>query len=182
VFAISYMSANEVARQLGHAMTEGWGQGDRAANDHYRSIGTYRERIDELFGRARALGFDAIDLWMAHLNPAWATDAHVEIVIDRLAAHRLRIASLAWWIGGTPRELEAACRLAVALGRPLIGGGMSVEGDGRRRLVELLERHDLRFGLENHPERTPDEVLGRITDLGERVGATVDTGWFGTHG
>ena len=176
------MSANEVARQLGYRMTEGWSQGDLAANDHYRPIETYRERIDELFGRARALGFDAIDLWTAHLNPAWATDAHVEIVAERLAAHGLRLASLAWSMGPDVEQLDAACRIAVALGRPVIGGGLSLEGDDRRQLVALLERHDLRFGLENHPERTPEEVLTRIADLGERVGATVDTGWFGTQG
>ena len=176
------MSANEVARQIGYAMPEGWSQGDRAANLHYRPIETYRERIDELFGRARGLGFEAIDLWTAHLNPAWATDVHVEIVIDRLAAHGLRLASLAWWMGPGLEQVEAACRIAVALGRPVIGGGLSVEGDDHGRFTELLERHDLRFGLENHPERTPEEVLDRIGNLGERVGATVDTGWFGSQG
>ncbi len=176
------MSANEVARQLDYRMTGGWGEGDRAANDHYRPIETYRDRINDLFGRARGLGFDATDLWTAHLNPAWATEEHVEVVIDRLEAHDLRLASLAWWMGPGIEAAEAACRIAVALGRPIIGGGLSVEDEDRPRFAKLLERHDLRFGLENHPERTPDEVLQRIDGLGERVGATVDTGWFGTQG
>jgi sugar phosphate isomerase/epimerase len=41
----------------------------------------------------------------------------------------------------------------------------------------------LLFGIENHPEKTPDEMLARIGDGGDgTIGTTVDTGWYGTHG
>ena len=52
----------------------------------------------------------------------------------------------------------------------------------RNLLEELLKDYDLRFGYENHPEKTPDELMKRIHGGGERVSVTLDTGWFGTHG
>jgi sugar phosphate isomerase/epimerase len=39
----------------------------------------------------------------------------------------------------------------------------------------------VRFGLENHPERTPSEVLEAIGDEGA-LGVAVDTGWWATQG
>jgi sugar phosphate isomerase/epimerase len=179
---ISYMTANEVARQLGHHMPDDWGQGDRASNEHYRPLETYGARLDELFARARGLGFEAVDLWDAHLNPSWATDVHVAIARELLDRHGLAVASLAGWFGSTPEEFERACEIAVAIGAPVLGGGTALLEANRAALVEALERHDLRFGLENHPEPTPSEVRARIDGLGERVGATVDTGWFATQG
>ena len=45
----------------------------------------------------------------------------------------------------------------------------------------MLDAHGVRFGLENHPERTPSEVLAAIGD-GRAIGAAVDTGWWATQG
>ena len=45
---ISFMSANYVARQVNYRMTEGWMQGDGAAQDWFRPIGTFRQRFDDL--------------------------------------------------------------------------------------------------------------------------------------
>jgi sugar phosphate isomerase/epimerase len=182
VTTISYMSANEVARQLGYRMPDGWGQGDRAANEHYRPIETYRERFGELLARARALGFEAVDIWDAHLNPTWATDDHIGTAADLLAEHGLRVASFAGWFGATAEHFERSCRIARAIGAPVLGGGTSLLEHDPVALAATLERHDLRFGLENHPEKTPADVLARIDRAGDRAGATVDTGWFGTQG
>jgi sugar phosphate isomerase/epimerase len=179
--AISFMSANYVAREIGFRMAD-WGEGDRAANAWYAPIDTYEQRLDDLLSTIAGLGFDAMDLWTSHLNPAWATDAHVAVAQDLLARHRLRVVSLAGWFGDTLAEFEASCAIAVALGRPLLGGSTGAWRADRAGVERALERHDLRLGFENHPEKTPDEVLALIGDAGERVGATVDTGWFGTQG
>jgi hypothetical protein len=74
------MSANYVPREVGYAM-HGWGHGDRATNEAFRPLDTYEQRLDELLADIRELGFDAIDLWGAHLNPVWATDDHIEIAL-----------------------------------------------------------------------------------------------------
>ena len=45
----------------------------------------------------------------------------------------------------------------------------------------VLREHGVRFGLENHPERTPQEVLETIGDDADVLGAAVDTGWWATQ-
>jgi sugar phosphate isomerase/epimerase len=179
---VSFMTANFVARELGWSMPD-WAAGDRAVQDAFRPIATYRERFSALCDEAVSMGFTAVDVWDAHLNPAWASDEHLEIARDVLAERSLRVASLAGWFGVDAEQVERACQIAVALGAPVLGGGVKLLWEDRGALIGLLERYDLRFGLENHPERSPDEVLERIgDDAGGRIGVTVDTGWWGTQG
>jgi sugar phosphate isomerase/epimerase len=173
---ISFMTANYVAREVGYAM-HGWGHGDRATNEAFAPIETYGEKIDALLGGIAALGFHAVDVWGAHLSPDWATDAHVELAAEALRRHGLAVTSYATWVG--PGNVERSCELALALGTSLIGAGFS--GDPQR-LAPVLERYDVRLGIENHPERTPQEVLETVAAGGDRFGATVDTGWWGTQG
>jgi sugar phosphate isomerase/epimerase len=40
----------------------------------------------------------------------------------------------------------------------------------------------VRFGLENHPEKTPQEVLDVIGDERDVLGSGLDTGWWATQG
>jgi sugar phosphate isomerase/epimerase len=50
-------------------------------------------------------------------------------------------------------------------------------------VVATLQKYDLKLGLENHPEKTPQEMLAKIGDGGAgRIGTAVDTGWYGTQG
>jgi L-ribulose-5-phosphate 3-epimerase len=172
---IAFMTANYVARETGYAM-HGWGHGDRTTNEAFAPIETYGEKIDELLGEIRGLGFDTIDVWGAHLSTDWATDAHVDALRDGLARHGLGIATYAAWLG--PSNVERACELAVALGTPLIGAGFSGEPE---ELAPVLRQHGVRLGIENHPEKTPAEVLAKIERGEGAFAATVDTGWWGTH-
>lgn len=174
---ISFMTANYVAREVGYAM-HGWGHGDRATNDAFRPLETYEQRFDELLSGISALGFEAIDLWGAHLNPEWATDDHVETARGLLDARGLRVTTYATWVG--PSNLERACEIATAVGTDLIGAGFA--GD-RGRVLAILRERGMRLGIENHPdEKTPRDVLAKIGDDGDVLGATVDTGWWGTQG
>jgi L-ribulose-5-phosphate 3-epimerase len=181
-FPVSFMSANFVARQTGFRIAD-WGEGDRAANAFYEPLATFRDRFDELLTTIEGFGVDHLDLWTSHLNPAWAIDEHVAIAVSLLAAHRLRVVSLAGWYGSTPDEFERTCRIAVALGRPILGGATSAWRTDRAAVLGLLEEHDLRLAFENHPgERTPDDMRRLIGDAPGRIGTTVDTGWWGTQG
>lgn len=173
---IAFVTANYVARETGYAM-HGWGHGDRLTNEAFAPIETYAERLDALLADVRALGFDTIDLWGAHLSPDWATDAHVEAAREALARHGLRVSTYATWVG--PSNVERACELTRAVGASVIGGGFSGEPE---KIAPALERHDVVLAVENHPEKTPAEVLGKIRRGGERFAATVDTGWWGTQG
>jgi len=180
---ISFMSANYVARVLGYNMTEGWGQGDNATNEYFRPIETFRQRFEEILADIRALGFDHMDLWLAHLNPRWATDEHVRIARELLGKHGLGVVSLAGGMGSSREELERICSLAQSLGVTILGGVCPLLYEDRNFVVDTLKRYNLKLGIENHPERTPQEMLEKIGDGGDgTIGTTVDTGWYGTQG
>jgi L-ribulose-5-phosphate 3-epimerase len=174
--AIAFITANFVARQTGYAM-HGWGHGDRMTNEYFQPVETYAQRIDEILGDARALGFDTVDVWGAHLNPLWANDEHLAAARDALARHGLAVSTYATWIG--PKELERACEIATALGTSIIGAGTTLDP---ARLVPVLREHGVRLAIENHPERTPDELLEKIAAGDGTLAATVDTGWWATQG
>jgi L-ribulose-5-phosphate 3-epimerase len=173
---ISFTTANYVAREVGYAM-HGWGHGDRATNEAFAPLATYPEKLDELLRDVAALGFGAVDLWGAHLGADWATDEHVEIAVDALHRHGLTVTTYATWVG--PANIERACELTVALGASIIGAGFS---GAPQALAPALAKHGVRLGVENHPEKTPADVLAKIAAGGEMFGATVDTGWWGTQG
>ena len=61
----------------------------------------------------------------------------------------------------------------------MIGGGFSGEPE---LLAPVLEKYGVRLGIENHPEKTPADVLAKIAAGGPMFGATIDTGWWGTQG
>jgi sugar phosphate isomerase/epimerase len=173
---IAFMTANYVARETGWAM-HGWGHGDRLTNEWFAPLATYEERLGELLAEIRALGFDSIDVWGAHLGTDWATGEHLAIANGLLAHHGLAVSTYATWVG--PSNIARACELARGLGVDLIGGGMS--GDPAA-LVPVLREHGVRLAIENHPEKTPAEVLAKIEAGDGTMGATVDTGWWGTQG
>jgi sugar phosphate isomerase/epimerase len=173
---ISFTTANYVAREVGYAM-HGWGHGDRATNEAFAPLDTYEEKLDALLADVAALGFTATDLWGAHLGADWATDAHVEIAVQTLRRHGLTVTSYATWVG--PSNIERACELTLALDASIIGAGFS--GDPQE-LAPVLAKYGVRLAVENHPEKTPADVLAKIAAGGEMFGATVDTGWWGTQG
>src|SRR4029450_7885902 len=114
---ISFMSANYVAREVGYSMRD-WGHGDRATNDAFRPLETYAERFAQILDDVRELGFDAIDVWGAHLSPEWATDEHGWTAVGLLEQKGLRVASYATWVGHD--QLERAWEIAAAIGAPVI--------------------------------------------------------------
>ncbi len=173
---IAFMTATQVARETGYAM-HGWGHGDRETQAAFAPLATYRERLGDLLAGVRGLGFEAVDLWGAHLSTDWATEEHVAIAREELERAGLGVTTYATWIG--PANVARACEIAVALGTATIGGGCSGEPGA---LVPALREHGVVLAVENHPEQTPAELLARIERGGGALAATVDTGWWGTQG
>jgi sugar phosphate isomerase/epimerase len=173
---IAFTTANFVARETGWAM-HGWGHGDRETNDYFRPLETFAGRFDALLAEVRALGFEAIDLWGAHLSPDWASEEHVALARDALAAHGITVTTYGTWVHRP--NIERACELALAVGTNTIGAGFS--GDAAD-LVPALRASSVRLAIENHPERTPAEVLAKIEAGDGTMAATVDTGWWATQG
>ena len=175
------MSANYVAKELGYGAATEWAPFDDATNTAFEPLETFPTRFDALLASITDIGFDAIDLWFAHLNWRWATPDHIEIARDTLARHGVSVVAFAGGIGDTVGDVEAACRLANALDVDLIAGLGGIVHTDRSGAAAVLDAHGVRFGLENHPERTPGEVLAAIGDESS-LGAAVDTGWWATQG
>ncbi len=178
---LSFMTANYVARELGYGAADEWGPFDDATNEAFEPLESFATRFDELLATISALGFDAIDLWFGHLNWRWATPDHVAHAREALARHGLRVVSLAGSVGATSAQLTLACRLANDLDVDLIAGVGEVVRRERGAAAAVLRAHGVRFGLENHPEKTPREVFDAIGDDADVLGAAVDTGWWATQ-
>ena len=88
------MSANFLAKEAGYALTGGWAQGDRTTNAAFAPPEQFAARFEELLSRVSAMGFLALDLWTAHLNPAWATATHIAIARELLAHYRMPVVSV----------------------------------------------------------------------------------------
>jgi L-ribulose-5-phosphate 3-epimerase len=181
-FQLSFMSANYVAEELGYGSADEWGPFDDATNAAFAPLETFGARFDAVLGRITAIGFDAIDLWFGHLNWRWATPEHVSLAREALARRGVRVVSLAGSVGATTEELTAACRLANALDVDLIVGLGEIVRDDRAAAAAVLREHGVRFGIENHPEKTPQEVLDAIGGESDVLGAGLDTGWWATQG
>jgi L-ribulose-5-phosphate 3-epimerase len=179
--AISFMGANYVAKELGYGASDEWGPFDLATNAAFEPLETFPARFDTLLTSITGIGYDTIDLWFAHLNWRWATPEHVAIAREALDRHGVRVVAFAGGIGSTVDDVAAACRLANDLDVDLIAGLGGIVHTDRDAAAEVLHAHGVRFGLENHPERTPAEVLAAIGDAGS-LGAAVDTGWWATQG
>jgi sugar phosphate isomerase/epimerase len=179
---VSFMTANYVARQLGYNMTEGWGQGEKSVSEYFKPIETYRERLNGYLTDIRSMGFAAMDLWLPLLDQ-WATQAHIETAVDLLKQHSLRVVSIAGWMGSTPEQFRKVCQIANAVGAPVLGGGTTMYTKDREFVIDMLRRHSLKWGFENHPEKTSQEILEKLGDQDtDVVGVAADTGWFGTQG
>lgn len=179
---LSFMTANYVARQIGYNTTKGWMEGDDATNAYFAPLDTYADRFGALLAEIKSLGFEAIDLWLAHLNWRWATEEHIAIAKQSLSDANLSVSSLAGWFGGTPAEFAAACRLGQAMGVSILGGNTGLLNGEQTTLAAIAREHGVRLGYENHPERNTAEMYAKIGAGNEDViGFCVDTGWFGTH-
>ncbi len=180
---ISFMSANFLARESGYRLTGGWMAGDRATNARFAPLENFEVLFAELLCDVRRMGFHALDLWTAHLNPAWATPEHIAIARRLLTQNHMEVASLAGAFGDTQNEFLAACRQAAALGVPLLGGGTPLLFNDQNFVAGALREHSMKLGYENHTDHSGREVLSRLGDENaDCIGVAVDTGSFATEG
>jgi sugar phosphate isomerase/epimerase len=181
------MSANYLAREvafdLGAEVAEGWGVGDRAIQEYFSPVETFAERFDDLIRNVHELGFDGIDLYTAHLHPAWATDSHVEAAVRSLRRHGIRVCSIGPGDSQTLAGLEDLCRLGRRVGADTVISALPTREDERSQWAALLRDYGLRLAIENHPEPTPAEIRSMIDDTDtDVIGTAVDTGWYATQG
>jgi L-ribulose-5-phosphate 3-epimerase len=177
------MLANFVARELGYNMTKGWMEGDWASQAHFGPEETFRPRFNAILGEVQSVGFDAVDIWVGQLSPEWASPWQIEEAMQLLKERGMEVVSIAGWLHDDLEQVERMCAFAKSLNARIIGGGCHAGlWTKRSALLELLEKYDLVFAFENHPEKSPEEVLEKIGPAHARIGVALDTGWFATQG
>ncbi|HEU4321076.1 MAG TPA: sugar phosphate isomerase/epimerase family protein [Acidimicrobiia bacterium] len=177
---ISLVTASYVTRQIGFGTMEDWSEGDRATQDFFAPVDTYEQRFGDLIDDVVSLGYTTIDLWGAHLHHRWATDEHFDAARRVLGDRGVSVNSLAAWCHDLD-ALEGFCRVANEVGSSIIAGGSPLLISDRDNALAILAGHGVRFAIENHPEKTPDEVRRVIGDS-EWLGSCPDTGWWAIQG
>ena len=177
---ISLVTASFVTREVGYAGISEWMVGDAATQQHFKDSDSFAERFDQLMSEIQQLGYSTIDLWGAHLHYRWATTEHYEAARASLASRGIRVNSLAAWCHSL-ESLEGFCRVANEVGADIIAGGSPTLTEQRPEAEAILAGSGVRFAIENHPEKHPDEVLSVIGDS-EVIGSCPDSGWWAIQG
>ncbi|HEU5140534.1 MAG TPA: sugar phosphate isomerase/epimerase family protein [Bacillales bacterium] len=128
-------------------------------------------------------GFRYIELWMGHAFPKFMTPYFAEEMKKILAHYQLEIIGYTCHLGdpiNAPRWTELCFETCQMFDVKLITSGVSQEGASK--IYRYCEEYDMKVAVENHPEKHPNEIRTVIGDYGDRLGAGVDTGWFGTQG
>lgn len=176
----SLVTASFVTRELGYRRISNWAEGDSATQSTFAPIETYEERFNQLLDEISDLGFQAIDLWGAHLHYDWATEEHFDVARTALAAHDMTVNALAAWCSSR-EALVGFCRVANEVGTSLIGGGSSLLTDDRAYALAVLADHGVRFAIENHAETSTQQVTA-VIGVSEWLGSCADTGWWAIQG
>ncbi len=180
---ISFITADYVARASNYAQRPfSWGPAAKATVDAFHGP-QFAERFAELCRLIRDAGFHNIDLWVAHLDPAAASTSMVNEATAILREQELHVVA---YTGGLGRpnmsraDAQKVYDVARAIGAPLLGVGL--HPTNAQLAYDLGKEYGIAYAIENHPEKTPQELLARIGDFGGVIGVTQDTGFWGMFG
>ncbi len=176
----SFITANLVAKEVDYKLRPfTWGEADRATRDAFHGP-RFGEKFDELCSTVASMGFEAIDIWVAHLDPTRVSGGMVDEANAILRRHGLHVVAYTAGLGKpnmTVEEGEQVYRVAKAIGTPLIDVGL--HPSNARLAFDLGKEYGIKYAIENHPnEKTPQDVLDQIGPYGEWIGVAQDTGFW----
>lgn len=166
---IAFNTANLVGRVSGYRYElKNWGE------QHQRTVATTDARAwESICADIAREGYEAVEIWEAHAAPEVMDIAKVRTWRRILEDHGLKAVAYA---GGLRKDTLLMCQW---LGIPHIDGGL--RGLEPAEATTLCREYGVRFNLENHPERSVQEILKPIGGGNEWLGVCVDTGWLGTQ-
>jgi sugar phosphate isomerase/epimerase len=181
--SISFISANFVGRALNYP---GGHVGEWSKFDAATVAQSPQRDFPSIAAEVSAEGFRSIDLWTAHCHWQKHDPPCADHVRRICASNGLTVTS---YVGGfqasAAPEVEALFRFMYRLGAPIFAGmNWGLPDDDRAGLIdEVASQFNVRWAHENHPEKTPDEILQRIAHGRYRsCGIALDTGWCATQG
>ncbi|WP_067621020.1 sugar phosphate isomerase/epimerase family protein [Alicyclobacillus acidiphilus] len=179
------MTANYVAREVGYqanTVSHDWGICHTATVDAFHGA-RFEDKFEALISDIRDIGFDAIELWVAHLDPFRATPSMIGQAVSIVERYGVEIIGYTAGFGTPGVSREDALRVfetAQAIGAKVLAQGFHPANG--ELVQELCTRYNIRVGLENHPEKEPQEVIEKVKPFYPWIGSANDTGWFATHG
>lgn len=178
------MTANYVSRELNYQLKglEEWNKGYEATARAFHGP-EFAGKFEEIVVLAKESGFRAIELWSAHFDPVKATPQMVKRAQAILKKHEMKVLSYAAGFGEpglTKEEAAQVFETAQKLGAHCLA--QALHPDNGQVVMELAKEYGIRMGLENHPEKTPQEVISKVKKYSPWVGIALDTGWFATQG
>ncbi len=167
---VSFVTANLVARVTDYRYElRNW------MEQHRKTIATTDEAAWRTICREVAdAGFGAIEVWEAHAAPEALDEARAGAWRQSLQEAGLKPVAYAGRLG---RETLEICRW---LGIPHVDGSI---GDlNPDEATTMCREAGIGFNIENHPEKSAEEILAKIGGGNEWLGVCIDTGWLGTQG
>ena len=166
---IAFNTANLVARVSGYQFEmKNWGA------QHQKTVAETDEVAwRDICREIAACGFRAIEVWEAHAAPESLDEGRAKrwrAIMDEAGLQPIAYAA------GLRPETVQVCQW---LGIPHIDGGMRLSLDDS---IKLCHDTGASFNYENHPERSPQEIMDKIGDGDAHMGICIDTGWLGTQG
>jgi sugar phosphate isomerase/epimerase len=167
---IAFVTANLVAQVSGYRFELAqWGE------QHKKTIAATDEAAwRSICGEISAHGFKAVEIWEAHAAPE-AMDrkrgAAWKSILDDYGLKAIGYG------GGLSRRTLEICQW---LDIPQINGGI---GENTvEQATALCREMGVRFNVENHPQKTAQELLRVVGGGNDWLGVCIDTGWLGTQG
>ena len=167
---VAFVTANLVARVSGYRFALAhWGE------QHQRTIAaTDAAAWRSICRDIAAAGFRAVEIWEAHAAPEVMNRERGATWKTVLDEHGLKAVGYG---GGLSRKTLEICQW---LDIPQINGWIGDHTPGQA--TALCREMGLRFNVENHPQKTAQELLSVVDGGDEWLGVCVDTGWLGTQG
>lgn len=180
----AFMTANFVARELNYEMDglSDWGKAHSATVEAFHGD-NFEVKFEELVKDIKACGYDALELWVAHLDPLRATPEMIDSVLQILARYEMEVPSYTAGFGEPGAERESVVKTfetARKLGASCLAQGFHPANGVL--VKEIASTYSIKMGLENHPEKTPQEAIEKVKDFAPWVGIAYDTGWMATQG
>jgi sugar phosphate isomerase/epimerase len=168
--SILFNTANLVARFSDYRFTlSDWGGQEKKTIE-----GTDDREFAKICAEIKVCGYDALELWIAHCHPSKVSVEGAKARRKIAADHGLTVHAVA--CSYTAEHLK----MAEALGAKMICGGLW--GTDIGSVKSLVKSSGVAYNFENHPEKTPAEVLAKIDGGSEKIGVALDTGWVGSSG
>lgn len=180
----AFMTANFVAREMNYEMTglEQWGDAHAATVVAFHGE-PFERKFEEIVKNVKACGYDAMELWVAHLDALRATPEMMDSALKILRQYDMKIPAYTAGFAQPNVTRDDAVKIfetAKQLGVTCLAQGF--HPDNGPLVKELASLYGIKMGLENHPEKTPKEAIDKVKEFYPWIGIAYDTGWMATQG